>query len=191
MLKAQGIYTNYSNPAAPSYTNDFVVVTPAIGYANGFLVKDWAFPAPGVPGNSGVPDFPYLDIPDPAFDSTDGIDPATNSYRWIGTPQVTDEEGVWGQNSRNPQSLFGNHQIVRVITKDQSGNDVGTFYDPSYGMIYASLDDMETKAIAGYYRDITVQVGSTTYYAYAIRTNDHGGHLVEYTGVDRPYGGTY
>ncbi len=106
------------------------------------------------------------------------IDPATNSYKWIGTPEVTDQAGVGGQNSTNPQSLFGNHQIVKVVTKDGSGNDVTTFYDPSYGLTYTSLANMEATVIAGYIKLTTIQIGGINYLVYHIRTNDLGGHLV-------------
>jgi hypothetical protein len=62
------------------------------------LVSKWGFAGGG--GTSGEPAFPYLDS------------------------EVTDENGLSGQGTENPQSVFGNHQI------DEVENNL---YDPSYG----------------------------------------------------------
>jgi hypothetical protein len=178
-LKAQGLYTNYSDPNAPTYAGDLVYVT-AGTYAEGFLVKNWSF---GMIHSGLDPDFPYINIFDPAFSATDYIDPNTNSYKWYewnGTPlaEVTDQTGVGGQNSSNPQSLFNNHRIVKIVSKDANGNDVVTFYDPSYGVTYTSLANMEATAIAGYLKGTSITIGSTEYDGLKICQNDLGDHLV-------------
>ncbi len=117
VLKAQGIYTDYSNATSPTYYHDYVFVKPASGYADGFIVKNWTFSGPGI---SGVPGFPYLNIP-----AGNPLDPvALNNYQWLYS-QVRDQWGVPGQNNSNPRSLFRNHQIVRVVAKDVLGQRRG------------------------------------------------------------------
>lgn len=183
VLRAQGLYTNYS--ANPGFADNYVIVTPTHGYADGFIVNHWRFAAGG--GSSGLPDFPYLNIPDSPF-------MAGNSYAWL-YAEVRDQVGIAGQNSTNPCSLFNNHQIVRVVYQDPSGNDVETFYDPSYGVAYRDLDDMEATSLSGYFRQGTLGVNETTVgldldhdgdisnklvdvYVFVFRTNDLRGHLV-------------
>jgi len=183
VLKAQGLYTNYS--ATPSLADDYVIVTPAPGYADGFIVNSWRFAVGG--GHSGLSDFPYLNIPNSPFMVGD-------SYVWL-YAEVTDQMGVAGQNSSNPCSLFNNHEVVRIVHRDRSGTEVETFYDPSYGVTYRNMDDMEATSVSGYFRDGMLGVSETTVgldldhdghisntlvdvYVLVFRTNDLGGHLV-------------
>jgi hypothetical protein len=50
---------------------------------------------------------------------------ANNAYPIIYS-DIMDESGIIGQNSENPQSIFGFHQVSAV-------NGTGNIYDPSYG----------------------------------------------------------
>ena len=75
-----------------------------------------------------------------------------------------------------------------------------TFYDPSYGVTYSSLNDMEQKAMAGYWRQGLLGVNETTVgldldhdghiddkvvnvIVYVFCKNDLGGHLIANTSV--------
>lgn len=130
LLKAQGIATTTDGKdikyAVVQYKGDTT--------NGGFLVKNWSFNGAGV---SGVAAYPYLNLP--PLDGSSFV--GANSYKW-GYADVTDVAGVPGQNSANPASFFNNHQIVKIGT---------AYYDPSYGLTYTSLKDMEAQAIAGYY----------------------------------------
>ena len=66
----------------------------------------------------------------------------STGYTWSST-SVNDLSGIPGQNTSNPLSMFGNHQFIE--------ND-GIYYDPSYGVTYASPDDFASKAVAGFWR---------------------------------------
>ena len=58
-------------------------------------------------------------------------------------PDVTNSAGIAGQANNNPLSFFRHHVVVYYD---------GTYYDPSYGTTYSSLDDFEDQALVGYYR---------------------------------------
>lgn len=64
----------------------------------------------------------------------------TSSYNWA-YAEVTDTNGIPGQGTSNPASLFGNHQVVIG----------GTYYDPSYGLKHNSLDDIDANAVDGFF----------------------------------------
>ena len=55
---------------------------------------------------------------------------------------VVKQPGAQGQNSPDPESLFTNHVIAYIN---------GQYYDPSYGKTYASLADMASQAVAGFF----------------------------------------
>jgi hypothetical protein len=95
----------------------------------GFLIKTWRLPAGAGPfTNDGIA----------------GINPwtfiGTSSYQWQ-VEAVSDGRGIPGQGTANPASIFANHALVRYN---------GTLYDPSYGVSYANVADME-KNISGYF----------------------------------------
>jgi hypothetical protein len=114
----------------------------------GFFVKNWSF---GATKTSGDAEFPYQNVPFAAKTTTgeieDFIRSADKSYNWIGSPEVTDQEGVPGQNNSNPSSNFNNHQLVFYK---------GKFYDPSYGLSYANETELSEKAIDGFYKKVKV-----------------------------------
>jgi len=60
-----------------------------------------------------------------------------------GSPEVTDQSGLAGQNNDNPSSDFNNHQLVFYR---------GKFYDPSYGVMYENETQLSEKAIELFYR---------------------------------------
>lgn len=69
------------------------------------------------------------------------------AYLWQGNAPVTDQQGVDGQNSANPHSIFPNHALLDIG---------GTIYDPSYGRLYQSLQNFEDTAIVGFATPATV-----------------------------------
>ena len=53
---------------------------------------------------------------------------------------ITDLEGIDGQGvTTNPKSIFNNHQFVRINN---------TLMDPSYGVSYSSIQDVENSLSA-------------------------------------------
>jgi hypothetical protein len=113
----------------------------------GFLVRNWSF---GSSKTSGDTEFSYQNIPFAAKTTTGDIEDfirnADKSYNWIGSPEVTDQPGVPGQNNSNPSSNFNNHQLVFYK---------GKFYDPSYGLSYNSETELSEKAIEAFYKEVT------------------------------------
>jgi len=114
--------------------NDYIVVSTTSG--EGFLVNNWSFVGKGVDSRV-TPRYPYVIIPAQTVTNQLG-DPVDLP----GFADAIDDPGVVGQNSANPDSLFGNHQLVQIN---------GVLYDPSYGVTYTSIADMNTKVIVGYF----------------------------------------
>lgn len=109
-------------------TNEYVIFDPITD--DGFIVKNWTFTGGG---SSGHPTHPYLNIPDsPLIGAT--------SYNWK-FAEVNDAAGIPGQGNPNPASLFNNHQVVIS----------GAYYDPSYGVKHATLQDVDSNSIDGFY----------------------------------------
>ena len=111
--------------------NDYVDVKPA-GDSFGFLVKNWNFIGKGTSGNKN---YPYVDeLGKPA---------ELGKLVELRKPfEVKKLPGVRGQNSDDPLAVFRFHQIARID---------GTYYDPSYGLTYTSLDQMAKDSVAGFY----------------------------------------
>lgn len=107
---------------------EYVLFEPSA--ADGFIVKNWTFAGAGT---SGVPAFPYLNLP---ANNLLGAD----SYSWR-YAEVNDAAGIPGQGTANPASMFNNHQVMIG----------GEYYDPSYGLKHASLQDIDNNAIDGFY----------------------------------------
>jgi len=121
-----------------NHTNEYVLFYQSDGTGPqdpnyGFIVNNWSF-ASGA-GRSGDANYPYLNVPASPFLSS-------NSYNWLFS-EVMETPGVAGQGNANPASLFGNHQVVKLGTQ---------YHDPSYGLQYSSFADIDTGAIAGYYK---------------------------------------
>lgn len=57
------------------------------------------------------------------------------------------KDAIKGQNNKNPLSMFSNHVVVQIN---------GEYYDPSYGVVYKTLADMQTTAIAGFFSILTL-----------------------------------
>jgi hypothetical protein len=68
---------------------------------------------------------------------------AQNEWQFVwGTPEsVTDLFGMPGQNVGNPLSLFRDHAVIKIN---------GVYYDPSYGVTWASHEQWEAQAVAGF-----------------------------------------
>lgn len=74
-----------------------------------------------------------------------------NRYDWEArpAPAVTDAAGIPGQgNTANPVSIFPNHAIVLFGSK---------YYDPSYGVTYATPAQFETTAIEAFMTELPMQ----------------------------------
>ncbi len=56
-------------------------------------------------------------------------------------------QGVPGQNNNNPLSIFKAHCLVFYNNK---------YYDPSYGVIYNDIADIEARAIDGYVKQVVI-----------------------------------
>jgi hypothetical protein len=69
--------------------------------------------------------------------------------------EFIDRDGLPGQGNKNPKSNFNQHIVVGIG---------GTFYDPSYGEKYNSLDDFDKKIFGFYfnggYRISEVMIGA-------------------------------
>jgi hypothetical protein len=118
------------------------------------LVNIWAFPDNGTP--------PFNNAPDPTAPNGSGqaqwpaygpVADAPNGWAYKGTSAtVNDRPGIPGQNSADPQSMFPNHVIIKVSFSDEQNRPFTLWYDPSYGVTYDSLLDMDNNSIAGFYR---------------------------------------
>jgi hypothetical protein len=132
----------------------------------GFLVNDWEFPAE--PNQSGNSEYPYYNLP---YDSGGGITLDPRGFAvWGEGAAVIDQEGVKGQNNANPKAIFSNHQVVLYK---------GKYYDPSYGKVYNSLQEISEQAIAGFYIEGTIRLGDTPKPAYFFQKNSPGLKLDE------------
>ena len=58
--------------------------------------------------------------------------------------EITYTSGTPAQGNAKPPELFDSHALAVVN---------GVYYDPSYGLSYSSLQDMEDQAIEGYYQE--------------------------------------
>ena len=105
--------------------DDYVTVTPAAGPPfvddKGFLVKNWVFVGSGTSGNAL---YPYVNTA-----TIDEVQPAKAG-------------NLAGQNNPQPIATFNNHQVAFIN---------GTYYDPSYGVTYNSLLQMEQNTISGFW----------------------------------------
>ncbi len=116
--------------------NDYVRFESTLSH--GFVVKTWNFTGSGT---SGIPTYPYFNIPDGSLSGPNSFK-TDNSYKWK-FAEVTDASGVSGQgNNNNPASWFGNHQVVFISNQ---------YYDPSYGVVYSSLQNIDNNAIDGFF----------------------------------------
>lgn len=105
----------------------------AIKGRESILINNRQFPATGI---GRFPGYPYFNIyPGNNFEAVAG-----NAYVWR-YADVTDLGGVPGQVAPNPRSIFDRHHVV-VFNN--------TYYDPSYGRTYGSLQEFEDKEVAGF-----------------------------------------
>ncbi len=115
--------------------NNYVGIDPGFlntscGVIDGFLAKDWTFYTP----HGICTDLPYVNV----WDNPSETD---TSYLFQ-YEDAHDEIGVIGQTAANPASWFFNHQIVVV-------ND--RFYDPSYGAVYETLEEVKEGDFSGWW----------------------------------------
>jgi hypothetical protein len=82
------------------------------------------------------------------------------------------KKGPPGQNNANPPGAFPNHELVKTTV-----NNVTKYYDPSYGVVYNSLQDFQDEAIQGFYVVREVNLGGRDVRAMLIRQNTAGAKL--------------
>jgi hypothetical protein len=73
--------------------------------------------------------------------------PLANSYNWTQSQvqqALNDPLNFPGQGQPTPQSMFNKHNVVLFD---------GKLYDPSYGRVWANLDDFRKNALAGFAYD--------------------------------------
>jgi hypothetical protein len=130
-----------------------ISVQPVLNETEIMLIKNWEFSGNGT---SGVADYPYQNtLADPTktpfAETTPGglnsifrKNATTNvwEYYWGALAEVTDMEGVPGQNTTNPKSTFSDHWLIKLG---------GKFYDPSYGLgPYVDRKAWEDASVSGF-----------------------------------------
>lgn len=111
----------------------------------GFSVKNWSFG----PTQRGTSSYPYRNLFRLSGRTVTGQEYMGNTfYFWIPTSDdAQDQVGVDGQGKNsNPASLFNNHQFLQITS--QAGGGI-SYYDPSYGLTYTSIQHFENIAIDG------------------------------------------
>jgi len=112
-----------------------------------FLVNNWEFIHTGTSGNET---YPFINKPSRFSNNGSKLDnynrTENGEYGWLGTPEVTEFNGLPGQGNDNPYCDFSRHFIVKTN---------GKYYDPSYGRFFNSIKEWEDagnkKSIAGFY----------------------------------------
>lgn len=133
-----------------NHTNEYVLFYHvSTNFDYGFCVKNWQFTSSN--GMSHSLSYPYLNLDGSPFI-------VNNAYQWV-YKQVDNTPGIQGQGREpggpdEPASLFGNHQVVKI-----DNNTVITYYDPSYGITYTNLSEIDGSAIDGYYYNPDPTVG--------------------------------
>jgi hypothetical protein len=113
-------------------------------FADGFIVKTWSFSGTGDVGSN----FPYTNKLHPSLPLV-----GTTQYNW-GTPaEVTYTEGNPGQNNSMPASFFNNHQLIKYGNK---------YYDPSYGVIYESVQKIDETLGVNENEEVEITPGVTS-----------------------------
>jgi hypothetical protein len=103
-----------------------------------FLVKNWNFTNPS--NRTDCSKFPIVAVHDTIVSIP--YLPNPNRYIFIYS-EISDAEGLFGQNNRNPNSFFGAHAVVKFN---------GKIYDPSYGIAYNSIQEITKNLSAWAYR---------------------------------------
>jgi hypothetical protein len=121
---------------------NLILVVPKLNTEAGFLVNNWDFAGAGTSGNAA---YPYVnELSDPAKpDDLYRQNAQTHEweYYWGAKAEVTDKDGMPGQNTTNPKSGFQNHVLVEAVDK---------VFDPSYGKSYDNLQKWEDASVAGF-----------------------------------------
>lgn len=138
-LRVQGIHQN----------NNYLTVSPTASN-EGFLVGNSLWST--TPTGTGA--YPWINYSVNAFAYGPVQNGRVTGYQWLAAPPpgVIDAIGDPGQNTANPASLFGNHQFVQLLVNGQV-----RYFDPSYGVEYASLLDFDDNHLDGYF--VRTQVG--------------------------------
>jgi len=142
--------------------NNLAVIEPSSASDKGFIVKGWTFHGSGTSGSllhhymNRVPlQSPYI--------------VATN-YVWTGTAEVTYTSGTPGQGNAKPAALFNNHGLAVVN---------GIYCDPSYGVTYANLQEIDNM-LSGFYSEQPYwTVGGVTAPAVLFRKNPAGVNVID------------
>lgn len=117
--------------------------TSVLPEAEGFIVRHWTFLGSG---SSGDNDYPYMNgvytvqVGDSVYFNFRN----STTYFWKNIAEVHYTLGTPGQNNPKPAALFTNHQFIWV-------EQTQTWYDPSYGLKYFSVQDMDA-TLSGFFR---------------------------------------
>jgi hypothetical protein len=130
--------------------------------SSGLIVNNWNFGAVQTSGNAS---YPYLNI---------GANPnytLTKSYSWTYS-EVTQGQGIAGENNKTPASLFGAHIIAEADQK---------LYDPSYGTKPRTVADIQNM-IAGLFLKETVSINGvpTTEFLFNQNPPPHPSLIIRY-----------
>ena len=126
--------------------------------SDNIFVNNWLPQGPQVNTNQGLVDvvvYDFVGDTDTDGDGFNDVVPKINAnatgYNVSPQSQLTDGQGLPGQNSPNPRASFMGHQWVQVTVAGQV-----RWLDPSYGVEYvganamAKLNDFEDKALYGF-----------------------------------------
>jgi hypothetical protein len=149
--------------AVNGISSNWVTIAPAND--RWMLVKSWQFSqTPSHPTGATASDGPYAAAY--KWNFVLGSEPQGGTGMVTVPPSgpafgdLTSLSGVAGQNSPTPsEKAFNYHFIVEV--NNSAVTNQGPYFDPSYGQIYTSNCDFETKAVAGYASQLDLDTALT------------------------------
>jgi hypothetical protein len=123
-------------------SNDYLNITshnPSTLQTQGFLVQNWLIPDGTGHGIRYNHNYTFANV----INGTYGQNLIKNNqYNFVYQDVIHNQPGLAGQGGTDPASIFGNHQVDYID---------GTYYDPSYGVTYSSIQDFSAKAVAGFF----------------------------------------
>ena len=140
------------------YFRPFAVAPLLVEEDLGFFINNWSFNKGILSDKNQI--FNYTCIPKQSWDGplmdknwySTFIE--NNQYNFVYS-DCTDIEGIYGQGpNKSPQSFFLNHQITQIDNQ---------LKDPSYGVNFASLQDIENTVISAYYIEDFIILNETLY----------------------------
>ena len=121
--------------------NNYVIINPKVGGGTSLVIAEWGFTGAGT---SGVAGFPYRNtLLTPKLPNSYEKKQANGTwiYEWGATEEVKDKPGIKGQGTDNPRAMFTGHIVAQIG---------GKIYDPSYGLKFNTLQDLEDTEVVGF-----------------------------------------